>query len=146
MNKPKSIKGLKQFITKCINEEPNGNYCWYNFWPKLTITKELIDNLQKYVDKKRIQYFFIINNVEEARPQRSATEPEFYRPTSLAHYFSKCCDWNNSFIIAFWGNNWVEDNPWDLNKILEGMKDFPDYSSIILLKASKSLEEVDNNA
>ena len=117
-----------------MHEEPGGNYCWYNVFPRFDITDALLEDLQRYIDKKHIQYLFIVDNVEEARPQRSAEEPAFYRPNSEWHFFSKCSEHNNAFLIAFWGENWIEEKPWDLDKILEGMKDFPEYSTIIRLE------------
>ena len=138
----KTIRGFKMFTTKCINEEPEGNYCWYNIWPEVEVTDELLDELQKYVDKKHIQYLFIVNNVEEARPQRSGMEPEFYRPTSMMRYFSENRYQNNTFFISFWGENWFEEKSWDLDKILEGMKDFPEYSTIIRLEGKYEQGEI----
>ena len=132
MNKNKIIR-LKKFITRCINEEPNGNFCYYNINLKLDINnEEIIKNLQDYVNKKHIKYLFIVDNVEEARPQRTGKEPSFYRPTSYMNIFSKNEFQNNTFIIAFWGKSWGDE--WKLNEIMEGMKCFPKYSNIIKLE------------
>lgn len=133
MRGPRTVKALKQFITKNIHSEPDGNFCWYNLWPKVDVTDQaVIDDLQKYVDKRHIKYMFIVSNVEESRPQRTGEEPEFYRPASCMRVFSRCSDHNNTFVIAFWGNCWGE--PWNLERILEGMKDFPEYAEIVRLE------------
>ncbi len=130
---PRTIKGLKRFITECMHEEPDGNFCYYNLWPKIDVHDgNIINELQRYVNKRGIKYLFLVDNIEEARPQRTGGEPEFYRPTSEMRVFSKHPDHNNTFAIAFWGKSWGED--WKLNDILEGMKDFPDYAEIIRLE------------
>lgn len=133
MRGPRTIRAVKQFITRNINMEPDGNFCWINIWPKIDLKDEtVIKDLQDYVNKKNIKYMFVVNNVEESRPQRTGQEPEFYRPCSMMRVFSKCTDHNNSFFIAFWGQSWGED--WNLDKILEGMEDFPDYAEIVRLE------------
>lgn len=132
----RTVKGLKSFITRCINQEPDGNFCYYNMWPRLNIKdEEVLADLQKYVNKKHIKYLFIVDNVEEARPQRTGEEPEFYRPITYMRVFSKNPYQSNTFVIAFWGTSWGDE--WQLDKILEGLKDFPEYSTIIRLEEEK---------
>ena len=133
MQGARTIKGLKRFITENIHEEPDGNFCWYNMWPKIDVEDNtVIEDLQAYVNKKNIKYMFVVSNIEETRPQRTGEEPEFYRPSSEMRVFSKCEEHNNTFVIAFWGKCWGED--WNLDKILEGMEDFPAYAKTIRLE------------
>lgn len=120
---------IKTFFTKTYNEENTTPYAWYNTQYK-KLNEDQINKLKKYCfNKKFIRCLFIVNNIEETRPQRTwGSMPEWFRPNSMFHSFHNS-PVDNSFVFAIYytAETWTY---YTAEKILNSIESFPDKCEV----------------
>ena len=131
---------IKRFFTKSYNEDNSIPYAWYNI-QYFILSKEQKQKLCDYVIKNKfVRYLFIVNNIEETRPQRTwGSTPEWFRPNSMWKYFNdvNSC---NSFIFVVYNTSWGNDIK--VEQIKKAIKSFPIKCDItIYFKNSKQIRE-----
>ena len=125
------MKKVKQFITKCYNED-NDNYCWYNT-SKYLNTAEL-QELREYFNKKDYNFMLIINGCSQLRPQRTwFCLPTFLKGIDGSHTIYK--SHSNAFILCSWLKDYKSDVTSYGEDIIELLSDIPyDLETIIFRK------------
>lgn len=121
---------IKSFFTKTYNKDDTTPYAWYNTQYK-KLNEEQINKLKEYCfNKKFIRCLFIVNNIEETRPQRTwGSMPEWFRPNSMFHSFHNS-PVDNSFIFIIYNNELGNSITYD--EVEEALKSFPDKCNITM--------------
>ena len=93
---------IKTFFTRTHNKDNTTPYAWYNTQYK-KLNEEQINKLKEYCfNKKFIRCLFVVNNIEETRPQRTwGSMPEWFRPNSMFHSFILCKDTKTNKFLPF---------------------------------------------
>lgn len=118
---------IKSFFTKTYNKDDTTPYAWYNTQYK-KLNEEQINKLKEYCfNKKFIRCLFIVNNIEETRPQRTwGSMPEWFRPNSMFHSFHNS-PVDNSFVFVIYYTDWTD---YTTNEILNSIESFPNKCKI----------------
>lgn len=133
---------IKSYFTKGHNTE-YVVYGWYNTkYKKLTPNQRQI--LYNYFNQKEfIKWLVIVDNIEVARPQRTAGDmPEWFRPDSMFHSFhNEPVD--NSFIFIIYNNELGNSITYD--EVEEALKSFPNKCNIAVYVKNciKTIHNVD---